>query len=111
MSDPLFALFLMGCSHDMGVCRAVEEADKTFEARNVCQSELDSELRTTDLFPVIVGKCVEIDSSGSANADQIQWFVDRQGNLAVQTLASDSRARLQESHSAPEIISISTNEG
>ncbi|WP_375566877.1 hypothetical protein [Oceaniradius stylonematis] len=90
MENAVFALFMMGCGHQLDVCRPVDTHAELFEDRTTCEAGLESAARNVDTHPIAVGKCVAVDPA-SATADmRFKWFFAANGELVVDPLYGTS---------------------
>lgn len=84
MEPIVFAMFLMGCGHNLDVCRPVEAPDSRFETRAACEEAITGASRRVDGFPTAVGACVELDPARSAGQPDYLWYFAADGRLIVQ---------------------------
>lgn len=91
MSDVVFAIFLAGCSHMLGVCREEEAPVQAFATEQVCEEHLKSKMLDMKQFPVSIGKCVEVSSNYDIAQTEFDWFFARNGHLMVEAVTVDSK--------------------
>ncbi len=91
MSEALFAIFMVSCSHMLGVCRETTEPVELFESHQACQEQLYRSLDQTsaryeDSFPVAIGKCIELAPQMAVAEPDFKWFFKRDGGLVVEAV-------------------------
>lgn len=89
MTETMFAIFMVSCSHMLGVCRETTETVNAFASSQMCQQQLYRSLdkvsaRFEDRFPVAIGKCVELPRHAVLEETNFKWFFHRNGSLSVQ---------------------------
>lgn len=89
MTETMFAIFMVSCSHMLGVCRETTEVVDAFASSQACEQQLYRSLdkasaRFEDTFPIAIGKCVEVPRASALQETSFKWFFHRDGSLSVQ---------------------------
>lgn len=83
MTETLFALFMLGCSHQLDVCRPIGVPLVRYETDAECQMAMDEMMRIDAGFPVTVGKCVQADVASFERDMVFAWHFEADGRLDV----------------------------
>ncbi|WP_306117524.1 MULTISPECIES: hypothetical protein [unclassified Roseitalea] len=89
MEQMVFAIFMMGCGHNLDVCRPIDNPEPVFESRASCERELERTARQVTGFPTAIGSCIEVEER-RADADlEFDWFFAADGRLIVEPRSTD----------------------
>lgn len=91
MTDALFAIFMVSCSHMLVNCRENTDPVEVFQSEQECVQTLYGRLNLAsnkyeDRFPVAIGKCVAIDPTMALDEPAFDWFFQRDGKLSVEII-------------------------
>ncbi|WP_306259820.1 hypothetical protein [Pararhizobium sp. IMCC21322] len=91
MTDALFAIFMVSCSHMLGICRENTEPVEVLQSEQECVQTLYGRLNVAsikyeDRFPVAIGKCVAMDSTMALDEPAFDWFFQLDGKLSVKII-------------------------
>lgn len=106
----LFAIFLVSCSHMLGVCKESPEPVEVFTNYRTCEEQLYNRLDKAsaeyeDTLPVAVGKCVEVKSDMALATPEFDWFFAVNGELYVEAVApaaQQNAANVQQAMLSPD---------
>lgn len=62
MEQAVFALILMGCSHNLDVCEPVEQSFTAYKTEIACDDAVSRKIRLIDDFPMAIAECRKVDA-------------------------------------------------
>tara|TARA_R110002124_G_scaffold49437_8_gene144966 strand:+ start:22407 stop:22742 length:336 start_codon:yes stop_codon:yes gene_type:complete len=101
----LFAIFLVSCSHMLGVCKESPEPVQVFANYRTCEERLytrldDAVSKFEKSLPVAVGKCVKVKPDMALATPDFKWFFANDGNLFVEAVAPAAQQNATNSQQA-----------
>lgn len=90
MNDFIFTLLVLGCSHDLNVCREVAAEPMIFQTEQLCEDHTISASREVDDFPIAITQCIAVNQSQVAEIADAKWYFSADGSLHLSIPASDA---------------------
>ncbi|MEQ8295969.1 MAG: hypothetical protein RIB53_02500 [Roseitalea porphyridii] len=84
MEPIVFAMFIMGCGHNLDVCRPVDTSTQQFETRAACEEAIPAAARDVTGFPTAIGACVGLSATQASARPDYLWYFAADGRLIVE---------------------------
>lgn len=110
MNDFIFTLLVLGCSHNLDVCREVKTEPVVFQTMAACESSVEPAARSVENFPMAVVQCLPVEVSAADNLAQADWYFAADGSLQLSIPAGASTLANFEAEPSVEIEIAESND-
>ncbi|MGB7433620.1 MAG: hypothetical protein WA921_14235 [Ahrensia sp.] len=86
MNEFIYALLVLGCSHNLDVCREATAQPMIFETSQACEASVQTAYLSVDDFPMAVAQCIPLEASSFNVNSETEWFFAADGSLQLQVL-------------------------
>ncbi|MBO6638137.1 MAG: hypothetical protein JJ920_13305 [Roseitalea sp.] len=90
MENAVFALFLMGCGHNLDVCRPQASPVDFYQTEAACHADFEEIARRVQDYPTTVGTCVPLVQTALESDLTFSWFFAANGELVVEPMLGGS---------------------